>query len=131
MARLIVDTSSLIALGRGTALLSTAISDDDDVAVAAITVAELLVGVELGETRYRERRVDWVHGLLAALAVEPYDLDVAREHASLLAHVKRAGEPRGAHDLIVAATARARKRTVVTRDERGFAGLPAVDVRTP
>jgi tRNA(fMet)-specific endonuclease VapC len=97
--------------------------------VAAVTVAELLVGIELAAARYRDQRAAWVDGLLPTLVVEDYDLDVARQHASLLAHVKRVGEPRGAHDLIVAATARSRGRTVVTADIRGFAGLPEVPVR--
>ena len=70
-----------------------------------------------------------MEGLVSALHIEEYDLDVAREHAKLLAHVKRLGEPRGAHDLIVAATARSRDRRVVTTDVRGFAVLPAVTVR--
>jgi len=111
-------------------VLADGLAADDDVAVAAVTVAELLVGVELAEARYREERAGWIEGLLSALRVEVYDLDVAREHATLLAHVKRVGEPRGAHDLIVAATARSRDRTVVTTDIRGFAGLPGVDVRS-
>ena len=126
---MIVDTSALIAVERGRAALSDLISAEDDVAVAAVTVAELLVGVELAEARYREARAAWVEGLLSALRVEQYDLGVAREHASLLAHVRRMGEPRGAHDLIVAATARSRDREVVTTDARGFLGLPAVSVR--
>ena len=105
------------------------ISAEDDVVVAAVTVAELLVGVELAEAQYREQRAAWVEGLLAALRIEDYDLDVAREHARLLAHVKRVGEPRGAHDLSVAATARARSREVVTTDVRGFEGLPDLHVR--
>lgn len=61
-----------------------------------------------------------------AVAIEPYDLDVAEAHAALLAHVRRAGTPRGAHDLIIAATARAHKRKVVSLDESGFAELPGV-----
>ena len=35
---------------------------------------------------------------------------------------------RGAHDLIIAATARATGRTIVTLDRRGFADLPRVRV---
>jgi tRNA(fMet)-specific endonuclease VapC len=60
----------------------------------------------------------------------PYDLHVARAHAELLAHVAETGTPRGAHDLIIAATAKATDRTLVTLDRRGFAGLPGVRVRS-
>lgn len=104
------------------------IDDDDDVAVAAITVAELRVGVQLAKGRRRDRRERFVSGVLEAVSVEPYDLDVAEAHAALLAHVRRTGTPRGAHDLIIAATARARERQVVSSDRAGFADLPDVSI---
>jgi tRNA(fMet)-specific endonuclease VapC len=50
-------------------------------------------------------------------------------HATLLAHVRRSGRPRGAHDLIIAATAAARDRLVVSTDTTAFADLPGVRVR--
>jgi tRNA(fMet)-specific endonuclease VapC len=62
------------------------------------------------------------------ISVENYDLDVAEAHAELLVAARRMGTPRGGHDLIIAATARARDRSVVTLDRRGFADLPGVDV---
>jgi len=43
--RLILDTVILIRAERGRARLGRALRDDDDVAIAAITAAELLVGV--------------------------------------------------------------------------------------
>ncbi len=107
------------------------IGDEDDVAIAAVTAAELLVGVELADGRRRERRRRYVEELLETVPVEDYDLEVARSHATLLAHVRREGRPRGAHDLIVAATALARDRVVVTTDAAGFAGLPGLEVRAP
>ena len=94
-------------------------------AIAAVTVAELKVGVQLAKGRRREKRERFVAAVLDAVTVEPYDLEVAEAHATLLAHVRRAGTPRGAHDLIIAATARARDRQVVSSDQGGFAELPA------
>jgi len=91
-------------------------------------VAELRVGVQLAKGRRRERRERFLAAVLDAVAVEPYDLEVAEAHASLLAHVRRAGTPRGAHDLIIAATAQARERQVVTSDRAGFADLPGVSI---
>lgn len=104
------------------------IDDGDDVAVAAITVAELKVGVQLAKGRRRDKRESFVAAVLDVVSVEPYDLDVAEAHAVLLAHVRRAGMPRGAHDLIIAATARARERQVVSSDQAGFADLPDVSI---
>lgn len=129
MARLILDTTVLVRVERGAQSLPDVIDDRDDVAVAAITVAELLVGVSLATPRHRTARQLFVDELLAVLPVEPYDLDVARAHASLLADVRRAGRPRGAHDLIIAATAVASQREVVTADLAGFADLPGVVLR--
>lgn len=59
-----------------------------------------------------------------------YTTDDAPHHAELVAHVRRAGRPRGALDLIIAATARATRRTLLTTDRRaGFEDLPGVAVR--
>jgi len=109
--------------------LDQAIADEDDVAIAAVTVAELLVGVELAAADLRAARAAFVEDVLQTLTVEDYTLATARAHAVLLAATRAGGVPRGAHDLIIAATAAATGRAVVTTDGRGFAGLPGVDVR--
>lgn len=128
MARLILDTSVLVDAERGGSVLDAAVGDDDDVAIAAVTVAELRLGVRLAKGRRREKRELFVAAVLDAVSVEIYDLEVADVHADLLAHVRRAGDPRGAHDLMIAATAAARRRTVLTLDRGGFADLPGVTV---
>jgi tRNA(fMet)-specific endonuclease VapC len=111
--------------------LDDAIGDDDDVAIAAVTAAELLVGVELGEGERARNRHSFVEGVLASVPIEPYDLGVARAHASLIAHARRSGRSRGAHDLQIAATAVARNRIVVSADPAGFDDLPGVTLRRP
>lgn len=116
----------LVDAERGGSALAEAIDDGDDVAVAAITVAELKVGVQLARGRRRDKRERFVAAVLDAVSIEPYDLDVADAHAALLGHVRRKGTPRGAHDLIIAATARARERRVVSFDRGGFVELPGV-----
>jgi len=130
LARLILDTTVLVDAEReGSAAIEALIGDEDDVAIAAISVAELMVGGELGDEKRRTLRQAFVDAALRAFSVESYDLDVARAHGALLAHTRRSGRPRGAHDLIIAATARARKREVVSADESGFADLPEVVLR--
>ncbi len=114
---------------RSGASLDAVVEDEDDIAIAAVTAAELLVGVELAEGKRRQRRRSFVESVLASVPVEPYDLDVARVHASLLAHTRRSGRPRGAHDLLIAATALTRSRIVVSADPAGFADLPGLVVR--
>ena len=114
---------------KGAAVLHELIGDTDDVAIAAISAAELAVGVELADGKRRARREAFVAAVLETVSIEDYDLDVAREHGALLAHTRRTGRPRGAHDLIIAATARARGREVVSADLDGFAELPEVTLR--
>lgn len=128
---MILDTTVLIASERGDWELDDIIQDDDDVAIAAITGAELLVGVELADSRHRARRAEFVEAVLSTFQIEEYDLRVVRAHARLLGHVRRAGRPRGAHHLIIAATAASLGRVVITADPGGFNGLPDVDLRSP
>lgn len=113
---------------RGGDSLDQAIGDGDDVAIAAISVAELTVGIQMAKGRRREKRERFVAAILDAVSIEVYDLNVAEAHAALLAHVRRTGMPRGAHDLIIAATARAQERHVVSSDKGAFAELPGVSI---
>lgn len=129
MERVVVDTSVFVAVERGQALAAGLLRPDDDAAYAAITAAELLVGVHRAQLAQRAGRLAAIEARLAAIDCLPYDLAVARAHAELLAHVTANSTPRGAHDLIIAATAKATGRQLVTLDRRGFADLPGVQVR--
>jgi tRNA(fMet)-specific endonuclease VapC len=125
--RLILDSGALIAAERGKASVDKVIGDADDVAIAAITVAELLVGVELADDARRPDRQAFVDEVLALIPVEEYTTDVARVHARLLAYVRREGKTRGAYDLLIAATAATTARTIVTMDSSAaFDDLPGV-----
>jgi tRNA(fMet)-specific endonuclease VapC len=124
-----LDTSVLVAAERRRASLDRVILDDDDVSIAAVTAAELWVGVELADARRRPRRQVFVEQVLATIPVEDYDLVTARVHAGLLGDARRAGRPRGAHDLLIAATAISRGRTLVTLDRTGFEGIDGLDLR--
>ncbi|MGV9772432.1 PIN domain-containing protein [Streptosporangium sp. NPDC003464] len=128
--RLILDTGVLIAAERGRASVDAVIGDTDDVAIAAITVAELLVGVEMADAARRPGRQAFVDEVLALIPVEEYTTDVARVHARLMAHVRREGKTRGAYDLLIAATAATTARTVITMDSSAaFDDLPGVRVQ--
>ena len=126
MSLLLLDTSFLIDAERAGGSADGPIEDDDEVAVAAVTIAELLAGVYLAQGRRRAARRRFASRVLDEIPVIPYDLAVAAAHGELLAAVRRSGRPRDAHDLIIAATARATHRTVVTADPIAFGGLPGV-----
>ena len=98
--------------------------------MAAITIAELGVGIAVASGKRRQARKAFLDDVVATLPVIAYDLDVARTHTGLLVAIRKAGKPRGAHDLIIAATALCTGRVVVTSD-LGFDDLPEVVVRRP
>jgi len=126
--RLILDTGVLVASERARRDLRAVVADDDDVVIAAVTVAELRAGVELADDDHRPARSEYLVQILAALPVEPYDLAAADAHGRLLAHAHRMGTRRGAHDLVIAATALATKRVIVTTDRNArFESLPGVE----
>lgn len=126
LSLLLLDTTFLVDAERSGGDLDEAIADEDDVAIAAVTVAELLLGVAIAQGKRRSARQSFVDLVREAIPVLPYDTRVAHAHAHLLAAVRRSGRPRGAHDLITAATAVSSGRTVVTADFTGFQGLPDV-----
>ncbi|MBO0901156.1 type II toxin-antitoxin system VapC family toxin [Cellulomonas sp. zg-ZUI222] len=124
--RLILDTSTLIAYERGT--VDRASLDDDDLAIAAVTVAAFRTGIELADTAARAAdRARVLAAITSAVTVLDYTERTAVEHARLIAHVRRTGEPRGAHDLIIAAHAAEDGRAVASYDLRArFGDLPGV-----
>ena len=125
-----LDTAFLIDAERSKEEMAGTIGDDDDVAIAAITAAELLAGVHLATGRQKAARQRFADQVTRSIPIIPYDLPVATAHAVLLAAVRRAGRPRGAHDLIIAATAVASQRIVVTADPAAFADLGGVSCRS-
>ena len=124
--RLILDTNVLIAYERGT--IDRAALDSDELAIAAVSVAEYRVGIELADTP--ERAADRARALVAimsAVDVLEYSEATAAYHARLIAHARRVGKPRGAHDLIIAAHAMQSDRIILSFDANArFADLPGV-----
>jgi len=92
--RLIVDTGVLVASERARTQLAGVISEDDDLVVAAVTVAELRTGIELVTGRHRAARSEFLIKVLETLPVELYELATAEAHGRLLAHVPQRDEAR-------------------------------------
>jgi len=126
VSSLLLDTTFLVDVERGGVDLDEVIADADDVAIAAITLAELLVGVRLASPRRKGPREEYVGDVMESVPIITYDVRVASEHADLLCYVRESGTPSGAHDLIIAATARATHRAVITADREAFSDLPGV-----
>jgi tRNA(fMet)-specific endonuclease VapC len=124
--RLILDTNVLIAYERGT--IDRDSLDNDELAVAAMSIAEYRVGIELADTAARAAgRARALAAIVSSIEVLTYTEATAAHHARLIAHIRRSGTPRGAHDLIIAAHASETGRIVLSRDAAArFGGLPSV-----
>jgi tRNA(fMet)-specific endonuclease VapC len=127
----LIDTSVIIAIERGR-LDAAPLQDGDDnepIAISAITASELLHGVHrLSGAVARTRAERFVEQLLDAIPVIPFDLDVARVHASLDAELSAKGAAVGDADLMIAATAVWLDYRVATRDLRSFPKIEGLDI---
>jgi tRNA(fMet)-specific endonuclease VapC len=124
--RVILDTGVFIAIERGRLDVDTVLGADD-AAIATITAMELLVGVERANDAHKQARAVHVEALLSSLPIEAYNLGVARVHARLAVEAMSKGRPRSAYDMMIAATAAATNRILLTTDANaGFDRLTGV-----
>lgn len=131
MARLILDTGVLVSVERGRLDLAAVVGAEDDITIPVVAVAELVAGVHLADTDARRAtRRAFLDGILQVVPTDEYTAEVGEHYGPLLAHTRRLGQPRGAHDLIIAATARATGRTILTTDKDArYDDLPDVSMR--
>ncbi len=127
---LILDTNVLIRAERNGASVDFGPwSSWGDAYISAITASELLVGVHRADSEARRvRRSSFVEGVLAAIPVLDFTLEVARAHAEILAILRSRGELIGAHDVIIAATALSAGHAILTTDLDEFRRVPGLEV---
>jgi tRNA(fMet)-specific endonuclease VapC len=98
----------------------------DDFGISAITVAELWFGAAKS-SRPRETRSS-VDVFLKPFEILPFAGEAAEEYAEIRLQLERAGRLIGERDLLIAATAKSRRLTVVTHNVREFGRVPGLDV---
>lgn len=106
---------------------------DENLFIASLVVAEIWFGV-LGKPAGKKRAQleSWFAGpdgpqSLFAGRVLPFDQKAGLVWARLMAEGARAGRPRSALDMILAAVAEANDCIVVTDNEKDFAGLKYIN----
>lgn len=110
-----------------------AAQNDDDLFIAALTVAEIRRGVlEKPAGKRRDQLESWFSGPEGPLAlfagrVLPFDEAAALIWARLMAAGKARGRPRSALDTIIASVAEAHGCTVVTNNEKDFPGVECIN----
>jgi hypothetical protein len=106
---------------------------DEDLFIASLVVAEIWFGVlEKPTGRKRAQLERWFAGpegpqSLFAGRVLPFDEKTGLIWARLMADGAKAGQPRSALDMILAAVAEANDCIVVTDNERDFTGLSYIN----
>ncbi|MSU25052.1 MAG: type II toxin-antitoxin system VapC family toxin [Opitutus sp.] len=126
---LILDTSVLVAEERGRFRLWDFCEAQfpEALFITALTASELLHGVERAMPGpVRDRRRQQVEGVIADFQVLDFDLDVARRHAAVWAHLTVAGTPIGPHDLLIAATALYHGFALATLNASEFRRVPGL-----
>ncbi len=119
----LLDTSVFIASETGRPLGDF----PSDVAVSAITIGELQLGVLTAQdvdTRFRRMST---LAIAQGLEPVPVDDDVARHWGRLVAHLRESGRRMPINDSWIAATALAKDMAVVTQDD-DFAIVPDLEV---
>ncbi len=101
---------------------------NEEIEIAAITVAELWHGVERASAEHRPRRQAYLETVFTFLPVIAYTDEIAREHARIWAEAEAAGTMTGYYDLIVAATARHRGSRLATFHRRHFEHIRGLDL---
>ena len=127
-----IDTSVWVDLERSS-LQPTDIAlifPDEEFAVAALTLSELLLGASYANTvERRQRREAFADRVIGNINVISFDVRVARQYASTLFRLGSTGQVIDVHDLQLAATALAHGLTVLTKDLRDFTRVPGLDVQ--
>ena len=124
----LLDTDVCVWVIRGRQPLISRVfaSSPEDVAIASMTEAELWYGAWKGG---RETNVAATGQFIADLgAVLPFDSAAAKIHAELRLALR--ATPISDNDLVIASTALATQRTLVTGNLREFSRVPGLEVES-
>jgi tRNA(fMet)-specific endonuclease VapC len=95
------------------------------VCTSVIVACELRYGILKRGSRKLTRQVE---AILGAIVIEPFESDVARVYAMIRTALEKKGTPIGAHDMLIAAHARALRAICVTANTSEFNRVPGLKV---
>jgi tRNA(fMet)-specific endonuclease VapC len=127
---LMVDTNVFISFEkRGKPVDFASWEGSEQVYISTITASELLMGVHRANTEERrQRRSAFVEAVISGLGVLDFTVAAARIHAEIYADLAKKGQIIGAHDLIIAATARCHDLSLLTDNVQEFSRVPGLRV---
>lgn len=117
----VLDTNTLVYFFKGLGGVAERMlaTPPSDIAVPAVVVYELEVG--LAKSTQPEQRRRQVERLLDVVVVLPFGRPEARASAAVRARLESAGKPIGPLDTLIAGTALAAGRVLVTHNTNEFA----------
>lgn len=124
----LLDTSILSHLVRdpqGKVTARIAEVGEENVLTSIIVACELRCGAAKRGSRRLTRQVEAV---LGAIAILPFEAGADRQYAAIRATLEKRGTPIGAHDLLIAAHARAIEAICVTDNVAEFRRVPALKI---
>jgi tRNA(fMet)-specific endonuclease VapC len=127
---LMVDTNVFIRFEKiGKPIDFSSWESSQKVYISALIVSELLMGVHRANTEERrQRRSAFVEAVISGVGVLDFTVPAARVHAEIHAELAKKGQMVGAHDLIIAATARCHDLSVLTDNVQEFSRVPGLRV---
>lgn len=131
MPRFLLDTDTCAFIMRGPSeALATRLldADADDIAISAITVAELQFGVAMSSAKHRPGNQRTLQAFLALFELRSWPAEAAKTYATYRASLQRRGQMIGANDLLIAAHAGHEGLTVVTNNVREFGRIVDLQV---
>ena len=135
---LLFDTTFVLDLSRSESgavrLAEETVAGSQTAAISVVSAYEYLLGVH---NKFGAESDEKLQGRLALaksqiekFEVVPLTLDVINVSAGLQAQLQRAGKKIGVNDLYIASTALAMDLRLVTRDKRGFGGVPNLRIES-
>ena len=128
MLKYLLDTSIVIYVlkRRPIEVLDVFNANASRMAISAITLAELLHGVE--KSSQPTQNLAAVEDFCSRLDILPYTVKAAQHYGSIRAELERSGQSIGVNDLHIAAHARSEGLILVTNNMREFLRVPALQV---
>lgn len=127
---LMVDTNVFISFEKsGKPIDFSSWESSQKVYISVVIVSELLMGVHRANTEERrQRRSAFVEAVISGVGVLDFTVASARLHAEIYADLAKKGQMIGAHDLIIAATARCHQLSLLTDNLQEFSRVPGLRV---
>ena len=127
---LMVDTNVFISFEKSAKAIDlSAWEQSETVYISVVTASELLMGVCRANTEERKkRRSAFVEAVIAGVGVLDFTIGAARIHAEIFAELATKGQLIGAHDMMIAATARHHDLSILTENVDEFSRVPGLHV---